>query len=269
MATHSTRSADAPERVLPEISSLRGDQRERRQRIVDAAVELMCDVDYDRVQVKDVADRAGVALGTLYRYFNSKDHLFACALLRWSEGFGEGPGVSGERPGVSGERSGAGGGTSGGNGTRGRDRAPAGSGTARAAGGPPEGDAGERVKAVYRRAARAFERQPRVHVVLVQVQASADHYATDMFRTFADRQKAAFGAALADSPLTDAHRRDVVSVMSAVLSDNLRGWTLGAQPIAEVYAAIDRAADLILGSDGGDAGVTTASTADVSEPTAR
>ena len=45
------------------------------------------DVDYERIQVKDVADEAGVALGTLYRYFNSKDHLFALALLDWASGF--------------------------------------------------------------------------------------------------------------------------------------------------------------------------------------
>lgn len=58
-------------------------QRERRERIVDAAVEHMLTTPYERIQVKDVAASAGVALGTLYRYFSSKDHLFAEALLSW------------------------------------------------------------------------------------------------------------------------------------------------------------------------------------------
>lgn len=68
---------------------MRRGQRERRERIVQAAMRLMVDVDYEKVQVRDVADEAGVALGTLYRYFTSKDHLFACALLEWSSGFGD------------------------------------------------------------------------------------------------------------------------------------------------------------------------------------
>lgn len=36
---------------------------------------------YDAVQMRDVAARADVALGTVYRYFESKDHLLAAALV--------------------------------------------------------------------------------------------------------------------------------------------------------------------------------------------
>ena len=43
--------------------------------------------DYDSLQMKDITAAAGVALGTTYRYFNSKDHLVAEALLAWSEQF--------------------------------------------------------------------------------------------------------------------------------------------------------------------------------------
>jgi len=50
-------------------------QRQRRQRIVDAARALASKGGYDAVQMRDVAERAGVALGTLYRYFPSKVHL--------------------------------------------------------------------------------------------------------------------------------------------------------------------------------------------------
>lgn len=48
----------------------------RRERILDAAAELGSAADYDRVQMVDVAKSAGVAIGTLYRYFPSKTHLF-------------------------------------------------------------------------------------------------------------------------------------------------------------------------------------------------
>src|SRR5439155_18432285 len=79
MPKHSTRPSAAPPRVIPTVGSLRVDQQERRARVVQAAAQFMVATDYDRIQVKDVADAAGVALGTLYRYFNSKDHLFAFA----------------------------------------------------------------------------------------------------------------------------------------------------------------------------------------------
>ena len=47
----------------------------------------MGDHDYDSLQMKDITAAAGVALGTTYRYFSSKDHLVAEALLAWSEQF--------------------------------------------------------------------------------------------------------------------------------------------------------------------------------------
>src|ERR1700694_6017874 len=40
---------------------------------------------YEAVQMRDVAALAGVALGTVYRYFTSKDHLLAAALAEWTE----------------------------------------------------------------------------------------------------------------------------------------------------------------------------------------
>src|SRR5207247_454894 len=55
-------------------------QAARRQRVIEAAVALASDGGYDAVQMRDVAGRADVALGTLYRYFPSKDHLLIAAL---------------------------------------------------------------------------------------------------------------------------------------------------------------------------------------------
>jgi AcrR family transcriptional regulator len=57
-------------------------QRERRQRILDATLALASRGGYDAVQMRTVADRAGVALGTLYRYFPSKIHLLVSGLAR-------------------------------------------------------------------------------------------------------------------------------------------------------------------------------------------
>jgi AcrR family transcriptional regulator len=60
-------------------------QQERRQRVIDAAMALGLDGGYDAVQMRDVAARADVAMGTVYRYFTSKDHLLAAALVYWVE----------------------------------------------------------------------------------------------------------------------------------------------------------------------------------------
>jgi TetR/AcrR family transcriptional regulator, cholesterol catabolism regulator len=46
----------------------------RRARIIEAVIDLIADVGADAVQMRDVAQRSGVALATVYRYFSSKDH---------------------------------------------------------------------------------------------------------------------------------------------------------------------------------------------------
>ena len=60
-------------------------QQARRQRVIDAAMALGLDGGYDAVQMRDVAARADVAMGTVYRYFTSKDHLLAATLVYWVE----------------------------------------------------------------------------------------------------------------------------------------------------------------------------------------
>ena len=57
-------------------------QRDRHRRILDATIALASEGGFDAVQMRAVADRADVALGTLYRYFPSKVHLLVSALAR-------------------------------------------------------------------------------------------------------------------------------------------------------------------------------------------
>jgi AcrR family transcriptional regulator len=65
-------------------ATLTPNQMARRTRVLDAALELASEGGYDAVQMRDVASRAQVALGTIYRYFASKDHLLAeCQLESW------------------------------------------------------------------------------------------------------------------------------------------------------------------------------------------
>jgi AcrR family transcriptional regulator len=59
-------------------------QEERRRRVIRAALELGGAGGYDAVQMREVSAAAEVALGTIYRYFSSKDHLLSAAMAEWT-----------------------------------------------------------------------------------------------------------------------------------------------------------------------------------------
>ena len=61
-----------PVSVLTESELGSEAQRERRKRILDATMAIASKGGYEAVQMRAVADRADVAVGTLYRYFPSK-----------------------------------------------------------------------------------------------------------------------------------------------------------------------------------------------------
>ena len=77
--SEATRLAGAP----PEAPTLTAKQSARRQRVLEAAMQLAREGGYEAVQMRDVAARAGVALGTVYRYFTSKDQLLAAVWADW------------------------------------------------------------------------------------------------------------------------------------------------------------------------------------------
>lgn len=193
------RGASKPPPPRPESLDVR--QRARRDRIVQATMRLMVHTDYESLQMKDITVEAGVALGTTYRYFNSKEHLVAEALLAWAGQFGR-------------EVS------------------------------PPEGRSVDRVKIAYRRAARAFELNPCIYGHMLAVQGSSDPRAVEIFDLFASGRLDAFATYLARVP--SPRRERIIAVMSAVLGETLRSWTLGRMTMDEVYAALDSAAELLL-----------------------
>jgi len=67
-----------------ETTTLTPRQEERRRRVIIAALELGDEGGYDAVQMREVSAAAEVALGTIYRYFSSKDHLLAAAMAEWT-----------------------------------------------------------------------------------------------------------------------------------------------------------------------------------------
>jgi AcrR family transcriptional regulator len=62
------------------VESETASQRARRARIIAATLALASRGGYEAVQMREVAERSEVALGTLYRYFPSKIHLLVSAM---------------------------------------------------------------------------------------------------------------------------------------------------------------------------------------------
>ena len=75
-------AAVTPVQLVAELSP---EQQERRRRLIDAAFELGAEGGYEAVQMRSVSETANVAMATIYRYFSSKDHLLAAAMMEWTD----------------------------------------------------------------------------------------------------------------------------------------------------------------------------------------
>lgn len=76
-----TQAVAGPQR--PETMTPR--QLDRRRRVLDAVHRLLAERPLHDIQVKDIAESAQVSLAAIYRYFASKEHLLAEALVDWAE----------------------------------------------------------------------------------------------------------------------------------------------------------------------------------------
>ena len=80
-------SPPTPNSPLP-VEAMTSRQLVRRAQLIEAVIDLVREVGPGVIQMRDVAERSGIALGTVYRYFSSKDHLYAAVLESWGRGFG-------------------------------------------------------------------------------------------------------------------------------------------------------------------------------------
>ena len=75
-------------REVPVGGALRRDVREaKRSAILRAAVEVFAERGFENARMRDVAERAGVADGTLYLYFKGKEALLVAALEEHARAF--------------------------------------------------------------------------------------------------------------------------------------------------------------------------------------
>ena len=132
-------------------------QLARRGKVIDAVIELVAAGRVEDLSMKDVADRSGVALGTIYRYFSSKDHLAAAALAEWARALDppRRPLAGGSMPTMT-----------------------------------------DRLVAVLRRAVRAYQRQPSFARLLILAAGSTDPFASECFREMGDGVYDTLGSAL-------------------------------------------------------------------------
>jgi TetR/AcrR family transcriptional regulator, cholesterol catabolism regulator len=152
--------------AAPAPTRLSSRQAARRQRLLDSALGLLEERDYERISVREVAESAGVALATLYHYFPSKDHLFAEALVQWASTLG--PDVT---------------------------RRPL-TGTT----------AAQRVEGALLRAARAFERRPQLARLLTRFETSDEPFAHEVLARLDSTTSDVYLGLLADLPRDEALR---------------------------------------------------------------
>lgn len=83
-ATSGRRSAATSE------SPSREDRKQaQRQAMLDAALDLARRGGYDAVQMRDIADAVGMSPGSVYNYFQSKDHLLSTLMIDWTTAFAD------------------------------------------------------------------------------------------------------------------------------------------------------------------------------------
>ena len=58
----------------------------KKKEIAHIALELFSDKGFDACSINDIAQASGIAKGTVYEYFDSKEELILAALMVWVEG---------------------------------------------------------------------------------------------------------------------------------------------------------------------------------------
>ena len=193
--------------ATPPATRLTPGQRQRRQRILDAAVALAAEGGYDAVQMREVSLRAEVALGTLYRYFPSKEHLLVSALADQVDALRA---RLDERP------------------PRGEDDA-------------------ERVMDVIRRSTRALQRQPTVISAMLKSLISRGAGVGEAVEPIgAQMTEIVVSAMRHDDPETVGHDRAVAEVIQQVWLASLLWWAAGRAPAGLVEEKVGRAVVLLL-----------------------
>ncbi|MDQ1465722.1 MAG: TetR/AcrR family transcriptional regulator, cholesterol catabolism regulator [Actinomycetota bacterium] len=184
----------------------------RRRRLLEAAVALAAEGGYEAVQMRDVAARAEVALGTLYRHYSSKDQLLLAAMAAQADVLR----------------------------CRLEQRPPRGN------------TAAERVSEGLRRACTALERQGTVTSAMVTAMSSTDGDVAPVKQAVQDSLRRMIAGAIGDDIVDDScddpveHLDAIVKVLGAVWFAGLAFWVGGMTKSGAMADDLERAAHLLL-----------------------
>ena len=181
----------------------------RKERLIAAATALAAEGGYDAVQMRDVAARAEVALGTLYRHYASKDQLLLAAMAQQASNLRE----------------------------RLVQRPPTGDTPA------------ARVSDVLKRASRALERAPLVTKAMLVAMSSSEDATIPLKHEIDSTLRAIIADVVnRDGHCTTLVDLDgVVRVLGSVWFAELTYWSNGLNPATMVGDNLARAAALLLG----------------------
>ncbi|GAA1126158.1 hypothetical protein GCM10009663_75730 [Kitasatospora arboriphila] len=182
-------------------------QLERRGNLIAAALALVTEIGVERLQMRQVSERSGVALGTTYRYFSSKDHLLAAAIAEWHHSLltdlvGE---ARGRRAGLT---------------------------------------ASDRMVRFVRHGMRAYQRQPELARLRVSVAASTDPFASEALQAMAKADGAALRAVMSEVPPSTG---DVVRhIVGHAWQGELTAWVTGRTTLDDARRRLEDVVRLVL-----------------------
>ncbi len=179
---------------------------ERTRRIVDTALLLAEQNGFGSVRLRDVASQAGVALGTVYRRFRTKEDILVAAL----------EGEMGKLQELV-------------DGFHGRGADPA-----------------VRLSEAFAWMTRALLARPALARALLRAVASGVPEDTSRVAQFHGQTTAAVQALLHDLPGSDAHRGRVARLLQDVWFARLVGWSGGLTNVDDVVVAMAEAARLLV-----------------------
>ena len=178
-----------PPSELPDLA-LTQSQLARRERISTATLELASEGGFDAVQMRAVAARADVALGTLYRYFPSKEYLLVSVMASQIAALSERLVV---RP-------------------------------------PEGTDPVERVVDVLSRANRALQHQPDVTVAMIRALVSGNEELAPVVSANRYAMRRIISNALGPDASADEAQVLAIDLLNDVWLAALVSWISGAQP---------------------------------------
>ena len=205
-AAPATQPAQSP--PLP-VEAMTSRQLVRRAQLIEAVIDLVREVGPGVIQMRDVAERSGIALGTVYRYFSSKEHLLAVALCDWQERL-----------------------------TR-RMLMPRAGDEAEIS-----EDLTERVLSFIRKEIRGFARNPRIAELMVQVTLSSDPYARDAIARMGVSNGQVMDKLL--EGVAPERAETIKTALGAVLMNGLMYWVTGRLTVADMTHQVESVTRLVL-----------------------